>query len=166
MWKHASIMYPHDQSKAESKPFDTPRTPEQYLVHFLHEHESECPRCKYNLRKLTSHYCPECGAELHLTVGTVEPYLRAWLTLVVNLCVGAGLGIVWIIVLLIEREPYHEFRVTIVCGVLCIPAACVAVFGRRRFVRINPKVQWVFAACGMALALISYVSFYLGIAFG
>ncbi len=145
----------------ESEPHGPPWPHEQHLVHFLQEHGAECPRCRYNLHRLTSPYCPECGAELRLTVGTVEPYLRAWVTLVVSLCVGAGQGAIWVLVLTKQGAPPPQFLVTIVCGISCIPIMIAAVLTRKRFVRLTPRKQWILAACAVMLTAVALVSFLL-----
>ncbi len=131
---------------------------EQYLVGFLQEHKAECPRCRYNIHKLMSRVCPECGAELCLTVGTVEPHLRAWLTLVVGLCAGAGMGMFWIIVLIANPHVQGEELTTIITSVICIPVAWLAVFLRRWFMRLNTVTQWAFAIGGILLTVFAYIS--------
>src|SRR5438093_13337491 len=56
------------------------RGDEQALLEFLRDRDVQCPLCRYNLRALTSARCPECGRELRLSVGLLEPRQGAWLT--------------------------------------------------------------------------------------
>ena len=150
----------HERSKIGDQSSRSSWAREEYLVHFLRDHGGKCPCCKYNLYQLTSCHCPECGAELRLTVGTIERYLGAWVTMVTSLCVGAGLGGFWLILFIIESGgPPDGMLVTVTCGIACIPLALLAVLCRKPFVRLKPYVQWCFALCGATLTTVTYVSF-------
>ena len=63
---------------------------ERLLFDFLHLQDAPCPRCGYNLRRLTGTRCPECGDELRLQVGLVEPRMGAYISLLVACCLGLG----------------------------------------------------------------------------
>lgn len=71
---------------------------QKLLREFLAERDTPCPRCAYNIRALTGSRCPECGSDLELRVGLVEPRLAAYIALLVACCLGFGasalLGIV------------------------------------------------------------------------
>jgi hypothetical protein len=77
---------------------------ERLLLDFLHLQDASCPRCGYNLRRLTGTRCPECGDELRLQVGLVEPRLGAYISLLVACCLGlGGSGLIWLIMIFNEH---------------------------------------------------------------
>ncbi len=131
----------------------------RFLKRYLQVFEASCPRCQYNLHQLTGTTCPECGMGLVLTVGAVEPDLRAWITLVVSLCLGAGLGLFWIPVLLNQGMLDDDALGTIVCSIACIPLALLALCGRRRFIKMQPANQWKLTVCGVGLTVTAFVTF-------
>ncbi len=49
-----------------------------------------CPVCAYNLRRITSAKCPECGAQLDLRVGSTDLKLGPWLVALFGLALPAG----------------------------------------------------------------------------
>jgi hypothetical protein len=72
-------------------PADEPESHQRILLQFLADRDVECPNCQYNLRNLTSRRCPECGEEMKLSVGLVEPKQAAFITGIVGLSAGVGL---------------------------------------------------------------------------
>jgi hypothetical protein len=86
----------HDDSSAPPPPPGTPaargRDDRVTLIRYLADREEPCPNCDYNLRGLTGGTCPECGLELMLRVGLVEPRLALWLAGLVPLAMTFGLG--------------------------------------------------------------------------
>ena len=60
------------------------------LLSFLASHDAPCPVCSYNLRGLQTDSCPECGAHLHLQVGSENLRLGPWLLGIISLALGAG----------------------------------------------------------------------------
>ena len=132
---------------------------QQYLVHFLKDNESQCPRCSYNLYQLTGDRCPECGTMLCLTVGATEPFLRAWILLIAGLCVGAGLGVFWILLLLAEGPPRRPgVVISIACSIVCMPLAIVSALCRKPFLRLSTNAQWALATMGTSLAGVAYIA--------
>src|SRR5947207_14443971 len=75
-----------------------PAADETALLDFLRDRDVACPLCRYNLRALTSPRCPECGRELRLSVGLLEPRQGAWLTGQIALTAAAGIGLMIILV--------------------------------------------------------------------
>ena len=65
------------------------------LIEYLRERDEPCPQCDYNLRNLVSPFCPECGHRLKLAVTLADVYLKAWITLLVAMCCGAGGARMW-----------------------------------------------------------------------
>ena len=49
-----------------------------------------CPVCAYNLRRITSANCPECGAQLDLRVASTDLKLGPWLVALFGLALPAG----------------------------------------------------------------------------
>ena len=62
------------------------------LQAFLSGRDVACPACGYNLRDLQGSRCPECGDELHLQVGLVEPRQAAAIAGLIGLAAGAGMS--------------------------------------------------------------------------
>ncbi len=59
---------------------------------YLHERDTPCPGCGYNLRDLKADRCPECALELALRVASPPVRLTRLSSAVVGLGMGAGLG--------------------------------------------------------------------------
>ena len=62
------------------------------LIAHLATRDAPCPNCGYNLRGLQSTACPECGQQLTLRVGLVEPKLFLWLAGLIPLAMTMGFG--------------------------------------------------------------------------
>ncbi len=60
------------------------------LTAYLAGRDQPCPQCGYNLRQLAGSRCPECGGELALRLGLVEPRLATLVAGLVALSAGAG----------------------------------------------------------------------------
>lgn len=64
----------------------------ELLRAFLDGRDAPCPGCGYNLRNLQGSRCPECGDELALRVGVVEPRQGALIAGLIGLAAGAGMS--------------------------------------------------------------------------
>ena len=64
----------------------------ELLRAFLDGRDAACPGCGYNLRNLQGSRCPECGDELALRVGLVEPRQGALIAGLIGLAAGAGMS--------------------------------------------------------------------------
>lgn len=73
----------------------------EFLRHFLAERDIACPGCGYNLRGLTGRICPECGQALVVSLRLREPKQASLIAGIVGLSMGAGLGGLLLIYLLI-----------------------------------------------------------------
>jgi hypothetical protein len=62
----------------------------ELLERFVQGRDVPCPACAYNLRNTASLRCPECGAELHLQVGSPRQRLGAWLTVLLAAALPLG----------------------------------------------------------------------------
>lgn len=133
--------------------------PEQHLVRWLNGRDEPCPVCGYNLRDLGTARCPECGAGLHLRVGSENTRLGAWLVGVLSLSLALGFdGVVATIMTTVAvfleppRTPAERFVAGVMVGSfvglsLLVGAGIVAmVRGRARWVRVSPRRQWWMAA--------------------
>src|ERR1043165_4421294 len=116
----------------------------EFLLAYLRANDAACPLCQYNLRNLTEPRCPECGREIRLTVGMVEPYLLPWVMTTVFVAMAAGVGAVfWFVVMVEGPPPIHDIRAEAlvplggVCyGVLAMPLTLMLIVGRRVFWRL------------------------------
>jgi hypothetical protein len=103
---------------------------------FLAERDHPCPRCKYNLRRLQTQVCPECGEPLYLRVGLVHPKIALMITGLIGLSCGVGLN-----------------------GLLLIYAAGLAIFAR-----FGTMIdEFVFVNCGGLFVLGSAMALWLGL---
>jgi hypothetical protein len=139
------------------------RTDERALLDFLRERDVPCPLCRYNLRALTTPRCPECGRELRLSVGLVEPRQGAWLTGQIALTAAAGIGLM--IILFCSANGWPEggnprqglLNAAFTFHLLMIPAAAAWLMMRRRYLRRSRAVQWAGAALAIAAVAVGMV---------
>ena len=83
-------------------------TEAELLRALLASRDVPCPLCAYNLRRITSANCPECGAQLDLRVASTDLKLGPWLVALFGLALPAGLvgvyaimGLIWLVVTLV-----------------------------------------------------------------
>jgi hypothetical protein len=125
---------------------------------FVAVRDAVCPVCSYCRRGLQKPVCPECGAALHLQVGSENLRLGAWFVSVVSLALGLGFdGVVSLIVLgalVFLRPPslgtaWPAVRILLllaIMGALC-GAGLILLFRRRRgWARLTRAGQWSVAA--------------------
>ena len=127
------------------------------LCKFLEKRELPCPRCGYNLRGLTSSRCPECGDELALQVGLVEPRMGAYITLLAACCVGLGGSALFTGIALLNAPSSFWFKASailmLVQLVLTAAALPLILLLRRWIRRARLSVQW-FAALTAVLLVV------------
>ncbi len=133
---------------------------EPLLLQFLSDRDVACPLCGYNLRGLTSPRCPECGRELQLAVGLTEPYLRAWVALVVVAAASAGIGLLFLGVFIRYGWPGGwPWRISdfiFLYFVLTIPCCVLPIIWRRRFLRLRRKSQRWFAVTAVVVCAVAF----------
>lgn len=87
-------------TQAEAVSADTAR----HLLIYLQDSGAPCPVCEYHLHQLAEPRCPECGTELHLTVGATLPRLTPWTSAVVWFAMGMGfdavVSLLWLVMLI------------------------------------------------------------------
>jgi hypothetical protein len=145
-------------------PVETPASDAdaEYLIHWLANRDAFCPLCNYNLRALQTPRCPECGEGLRLRVMLAEPYLKAWICLAASSSAGAGLGILCLICITKLGWPRRsEWWLTfpILIAISTIPISMIAVFRRKRLLRLSRSLQWIFALFAMFLVFIALIIF-------
>ena len=131
-----------------------------FLRQFLTERDMPCPACGYNLRNLLSPRCPECGEELRLAVGLVEPRQAAVITGLTALASGLGfngllLVYVGMMALRMGRFPPQEMHIILILGAgLVVFAGLLAIWVSkwRRIRRASPGARWLLAAACWAVA--------------
>lgn len=124
----------------------------QYLAH----HDAPCPRCRYNLRNLTTNQCPECGLELALQVKGTQPILKWWLTTLLANTLPLGFHAFVSIGIMIDQssgfsrwENWMLIPLTITPLTIIIIAALV--WKRRVFVLRSPIFQRLVANISLIL---------------
>ena len=137
-----------------------------WLRAYLRGRDVGCPLCGYNLRDLGSDRCPECGRFVRLGVSVAEPYLRAWVTMLVPLLLSAGVGVFVLCVVGMEGWPPPRMvvlRVSLSSFVGAIPLAVLGVVLRRAILRIPQAGQWALAAGACAATVAAFVLFLAGL---
>jgi hypothetical protein len=127
----------------------------QLLSTYLAERDVPCPRCGYNLRALTSGRCPECGDELQLQVGLVEPRLRAYVALLVACCFGCGGSMLFgAVALNCAPSGWWTEPCAVVLLVQLLLSGVMLLFvlrRRRQFRKASRRVQWTLAVAAWLL---------------
>jgi hypothetical protein len=134
-----------------------------YLIDWLSARDAQCPLCQYNLRGLTRPVCPECGNHLRLTVSLVDPYLKAWIALVVALLLPAGVGLIWVFVVAkvgMPRGTEAGMFLPVLYQIASVPLAILAVATRRRVQRWSRNAQRVVAATACLACVVSFMALF------
>lgn len=83
-------------------------TETELLRALLAARDMPCPVCAYNLRRITSANCPECGAQLDLRVASTDLKIGPWLVALFGLALPAGFvgvyaiaGLIWLAVAIV-----------------------------------------------------------------
>ncbi len=139
-----------------------PASDEVALVDYLRGRDVACPLCNYNVRGLTSNRCPECGRELELTVGLVEPRIGAWVTCLVAVTAAGGMGLMAIFTIL-----QHGWELLLVAGgvstalgisyfLATVPMVPALIVFRRRYRRLPQTAQWALAGVATVLTALAF----------
>ena len=136
---------------------------EAVLLDYLRGRDVACPLCAYNLRGLTTCRCPECGRELQLSVGLVEPRIGAWVTCLVAVTAAAGLGSMAILsiinhgfdVLFSGEGPGQT--VAIFYFLASVPMVPALIALRRRYRRLSQTIQWTLAGVAITSTALAFV---------
>mgnify|MGYP006289825907 CR=1 FL=1 len=130
------------------------------LQTFLADRDEPCPVCGYNLRQLQSDRCPECGRALQLRVGSVEPRLFWYLVMLLPLMCSAGVGVLFLVLVLKEGMPGHlrwmeELNIWAYMSMIFV--APPLLFARRQFCKLDLPRQRVLAMTGALFSLVLFV---------
>jgi hypothetical protein len=137
-----------------------------WLIEFLHDRDVSCPLCGYNLRKLFSDRCPECGREIRLNVLPVELPLRAWIFTIIPLGASAGMGVFVLAIIIQEGWPPARMlllSIPLVYFLISIPLFAALFFGRRIFLAFKPALQGAFASISLILLILALLLFFAGL---
>ena len=139
-----------------------------FLQAFLEGHDIACPGCGYNLRDLRGSHCPECGDELRLQVGLVEPRQAAPIVGLVGLAAGAGLSGLLLGYYFIRRFIFHDQFMSVEhtffvlnLGGLLLEGAAMLLWLRswRRVRQLTPTSRWLLVAGCWGLTLANLLIF-------
>jgi hypothetical protein len=138
----------------------TPFTDGDLLNTYLADRDVPCPRCGYNLRGLSGRRCPECGDELTLRIGLVEPRMTAYLTALGASCAGVGgSGLFTALAMSVaDANWWRETSAKLLLVLLVVASAmlALALWKRRRFRAAPIAVQWTLA--GAACLIVATLS--------
>jgi hypothetical protein len=153
----------HDTPTVVEHPADATDESE-LLLRYVRERDVACPLCGYNVRGLTSTRCPECGRELRLTLGLLEPYQAAWVALVGILCASGGFGLFCIFMVVKQGWPswgdeQKLLDLTFAFHMIVPPFALAAVLMRRKFLRLRRTTQWTIFGVATAVCVLMFTGF-------
>jgi hypothetical protein len=139
----------------------------EFLQAFLTQRDVACPGCGYNLRDLQGQRCPECGNELKLSIGLVEPKQAAGIAGLVGLAAGAGMSGLLLAYILIRGVVFHDSLhgvdkfVILTLGGFVIEGAAVWIWLRNwgRIRRLDTRARWIFAVACWLLTLVNLGTF-------
>ena len=134
------------------------------LLDFVATRDMACPACGYNLRMLNTPSCPECGLPLKLTVGSDEPFKRAW---AIALCLNAmiaGVGLFFILISVASGDSplYYEHYAWLwfLGPIIWMPLPIILFFLRRRFCRLAPGTQYLAIAITIFAGMIFTIALF------
>jgi len=138
---------------------DATASRDDMLLAFVASHDAACPLCRYNLRGLTRATCPECGQGLSLRVGLTEPFLAAWIVMMVAVSACAGFGLFCIVGVLNHGFPSADPHVVLIMiyFMACVPGAVGVLAGRRAFMRLPKGAQKTAAGVLVFLTAVSFI---------
>jgi len=150
-------------------------TEEQHLACLLASADIRCPRCGLNLRGQAGSRCPQCRSELMLSLSPAQPVLGAWITMMIPLCLSAGLGIFFAAAIFssgwpdnsLQREwQWYPLSASLVYHLLSIPLALAGLLGQRRFMRLPGKTQKCLAGAAVLSFLVGSGLFVVAVVVG
>jgi hypothetical protein len=139
------------------------------LLVFLATQDAPCPVCSYNLRGLQTTSparCPECGAELHLRVGSENLRIGPWLLAIISLTMAVGFDAVVLVILAIgaslskNLSPADIQQIGIMLGTFlgltltCGGGILLILRKRRQWCLIARPTQWRIAAATFLVVFI------------
>ncbi len=139
---------------------------DRLLLEFIHDRDTECPLCRYNLRGLTVPRCPECGKAIKLSVGLAEPFLIAWVAAFSASAPSAGVGLLFLTLVIRTGFPRNEpilFLVSFYWFLAMIPVSIALLIWRRKFLRLESGVQKRIAVAAVVTGATGFLFFVMGI---
>jgi uncharacterized protein (DUF983 family) len=147
-----------------------PESADQLLIEFLRHRDVKCPRCGYNLRGLAVPRCPECGGEITLAIANPAAASAARIVLMIASCMSTGMGAM-LVTVIIRIEPLRQFwlpfesfstiNLVLLLLFLGLPALILAIWQRRRFEQLPPRLQWLCATAMVSLVATIQISLFL-----
>jgi len=127
-------------------------SPPVSLPALLRDRDIPCPKCRYNLRNLTTNRCPECGQELSIDLLLRPPprfdyaWLLAWTAIIPSAFYGTR---VWYLTFLDPTSYWDEGLIYCMWRIyylVSLPITILLLIFRHRFSRVRPPIRWAIAA--------------------
>ncbi len=141
------------------------------LITWLADHDEQCPICSYNLRGLAQDRCPECNAQLTLTVWSEQMRVGPWVLGVVSFSLGAGFDGVMsfllgggLIIAPPQRAALWGVPLAILASLITLCGVCMIGIGwfvirRRAWARLPIRRQWQYAWMIFAVVATGHAAF-------
>jgi hypothetical protein len=142
---------------------DADSSEREMLVAFLRDHSRPCPACGYDLARLTTDRCPECGRRLRITVSEANPPLAPFIT-GVAFSVPIGGAMNGMIGVAVGRYTYsvawpsliRPLTINAVTFVMAVAALTTWLLLSRAIRRRTPRQQWLLAAAAWGADVLVY----------
>ena len=150
----------------------TSPTDQQLLTNYLALREDRCPSCHYNIHKLTTDTCPECGEKLKIQVALKTPKLAAFVVGLIALSISAGFPLLFACLLIIYffvSYPDVEYFKVAGCSIALSLIVSVPMFFwyryRAKLIRSTNLYRWplvllTWLTCPISLIIIFVVMEY------
>jgi len=126
------------------------------LTQYLANNDAPCPRCRYNLRNLTTNQCPECGLELALQVKGTQPIVKWWIVTLLAHTIPVGFHLFLFSAVIIHQFSIwatwdDEMLIPLIFAPFTVIIISALVWKRRLFLLLNPKLQCTAAIASLIL---------------
>ncbi|QQE13342.1 hypothetical protein JD969_07755 [Planctomycetota bacterium] len=143
-------------------------TDQKLLLDYLAIREDHCPSCDYNIHKITSDTCPECGEALKLQVAMKTPKLAAFVVGLIALSISAGFPLLFaalITIIYFIDNPGPGFIQIVTSSLAFFALLCVPIYiwyrNRSKLIRSNNHARWFWACITWFSCPVSLLTTYI-----